>query len=405
MSLSKFISQRLSNKEHSKFTRFIIQLSTVATAMSVAVMILSVAIIVGFKDTIKDKLFVFWDHAQITQNSPSAQNIIPDSPFLINKKLLEFLHEDTRVKDVFPYLIKPVILQTPEAMEGVQLKGVETDFLLAKDLNFSHHEINDFKGNQIILSTKQANALALNIGDSLLINFMGPNDETPRLRKVGLSNIFHTGISEVDDRFALAPLHYLQDLDEYNHEAIHAYQIAFKSNNNIEQNAEEIYQAYIEPPLVSYPLSYVFPNIFGWLELLNKNTYIIIIIMAIVAIINLSTALLIFMVDRTPMVGLLKSQGAKFYDIQKIFIRQGIRIAFKGILWGCFVGIGLALLQQQFKIIKLDEAGYYMSHVPIKLIWWHVLLIIIGSITAIGSALYFPSLFAKRIKVLKALKL
>lgn len=405
MSLPYFISKRLNSKLHSKFTRFIISLATIATALSVAVMILSVGIIVGFKDSIKDKLFVFWDHAQVTENIVDAQSIIPEMPFLMDAKLINTLQNDEIVKDVQPYLLKSGILKTSTAMEGIMAKGIEKDFLLGKDLGIEASTAEAFTNGSIIISKQKAQTLSIQKGDSLLFYFMDLQTEAPRVRKLKVIDFFHTGMAEIDDQFALAPLNYIQSLDQYNELAVHGLQIQFQTHQNLEESTEHLYQSYIEPPSQIFPLSYVYPNIFGWLELLDKNAYIIIIIMSVVAIINLSTALLIFIVDRTPMVGILTAQGATGSQIQKIFIRQGIRIAIKGILWGLVIGVGLGLLQAHFKWIKLDEVAYYMDYVPVSLIWWHVLLILLGSLLMIALALYLPALFARRIQVLRALKL
>lgn len=405
MSLAYFISKRLSSKQHSKFTRFIIRLATVATAISTAFMILAVAIVIGFKDTIKDKLFVFWDHIQINQQSNYGHSIIPEQPFLMDPALLQAFEQDNLVEEIQPYLLKPVIIQKQELKHGVRLKGVQQTYLNKKDLSFEKEIDNDFTGSKIILSKSQASLLNASIGDSILIYFMGLNDYSPRVRKLELYNIFHTGMQEIDEQFALSPLNFLQDLDQYNNLAIHGYQVALKKTNAIEEDAETLYQKHIEPPMQVYPLTKVYPNIFGWLQLLDKNAYIIIIIMAIVSIINLSTALLIFIIDRTYMIGILRSIGMQNRNIQQVVVYQGIRIAIKGILWGLILGLGIAWTQIQFQWLKLNEEGYYMSYVPIKLIPWHVILIVIGNILFLSLALYLPSLFSRRIRILKALKL
>lgn len=369
-------------------------------------MILAVGIIVGFKNNIKDKLFIFWDHAQISQNIHDLQSIIPETPFLMPQALLKDLDHDPLIASVEPYLLKSGVLKSSIAMEGIMLKGVANTFLdkfkiPATDPAFPI----PFEQGQILLSKAKAKALGVTTGDSVLFYFMDQSAQTPRVRKLAVYSEFHTGMSEIDDHFALIPLQYLQSLDQYNDQTIHGIQIKFNQHHLIKEHTEYIYQKYIHPPVQIFPLNYVYPNIFGWLELLDKNAYIIIVIMSIVAIINLSTALLIFIVDRTSMIGILRALGASSGQIQKIFVQQGAKIAIKGILWGTFIGVVLGILQERFQWIKLDESAYYMSYVPVTLVWWHIVSIILGTLIMITLALFLPSIFARRVKVLKALKL
>lgn len=401
MSVSFFISKRLDSKTHSKYTRMIIRLATWATSLSVATMILAVGIIVGFKNNIKDKLFVFWDHAQLSQNINDLQSIIPETPFLIPSSLLSQFDENPLIESYYPYLLKTGILKSDLSMEGIMIKGVQSNFLT----KFNIPSTQDFNTAQVLLSQEKAKKLGVKTGDSLMFYFLDQKVATPRVRKLEVYSEFHTGMSEIDGQFALVPLIFLQSLDEYNEDVIHGVQIKFTQHNDIEEKTELLYHQYIEPPMKIFPLNYVYPNIFGWLELLDKNAYIIIIIMAVVAVINLSTALLIFIVDRTSMIGILRALGATGGQIQRIFVQQGSKIALKGIFWGTIVGVSLGGLQEHFKWIKLDESAYYMSYVPVSLVWWHILLIILGAVLMITLALFLPAIFARRIKVLKALKL
>lgn len=409
MKLSAFIANRLSNKNGTSFSRTITRLAVWATALSVAVMIISIAVVLGFKETIKDKMFVFWGHIEIAPFNANPGTIISPSPFEKDNQLIKKISQHPEVVSIYPYLIKPAILQADSLMEGLKIKGVDADY------PFKSNDAIQFEGNpisfdsknyaqQIIISKNTLNKINKNIGDSILVYFLNPDQAYPRVRKLQIAGTFHTGMEEIDANFAMSDIQLLQRVSNWDSTQINGYQVEIKDYNLSNFVAYQLYQDDLEPPMSASTMQDIYPNIFSWLDLMNRNTYIILIIMAIVAVINLSTALLIFILERTPMVGVLKTLGMPMKKIKRIFQIHASKIAIKGILWGNLVGVGFCLIQKYTHIIQLDESAYYMSFVPIQLIFWHVFLVNIFTFLFCIVILNLPLLIIKKINIIQAIK-
>lgn len=380
-----------------------------ATALSVAVMILAVAVVLGFKATIKDKMFVFWGQVLITPFNPNPSGIVTPYPIDQDSILLQTLRREPGVREVHPFAVKPAILAVEDLMAGIKLKGVSSDFPLTstaairfdgKDPGFTDSAY----GKGLIVSNSILQQLNKQIGDSLLAYFLDPEQAYPRIRKLAITGSYHTGMEEIDKNFAICDIRLLQRVSNWGTSAIHGYQVTVDDYRQATVIADQIYQDHLDPPMNRSTMEEVYGNIFSWLGLMNTNTYIILTIMGIVAFINLSTALLIFIMERTHMVGVLKTLGMSGGKIQSIFIYHAARVALVGIVAGILLGVGICLLQQYTHFISLNESAYYMTYVPIRLIGWHVLAIGLGTLICCLLVMLLPSLMVRRIAIVKALK-
>lgn len=373
-------------------------------------MIISMAVVSGFKSTIRDKMFVFWGQIEITPFNANPSYLVNPNPIAYNDTLVKAVAQISGVQSIYPYILKPVILHAENgSMEGLKLKGISPDYPLKSNaaIGFEERRIN-FKtpdySKDIILSQTTLNRLKAKVGDTLLAFFLNPDQQFPRVRKLNIAGTYHTGMSEVDQSFALCDIRLLRRISNWDANAINGYQVAVNDYKKADAIGKDIYKTCLKPPLYTSTMEDIYPNIYGWLGLMDTNAYIILIIMAVVSVINLSTALLIFILERTNMCGILKSMGMPATKLQGIFLYHATIIAFKGIVFGTVFGLTFCLLQQYFPFIHLDESAYYMKNMPIRIIGWQVSLIDVCTLVFCLIFMLIPSLFVRRISLIKAIR-
>lgn len=408
MNISSFIARRIVFQKNHSFSRFIIRLSAAATAISVAIMIMALAFVTGFQEAVSNKVFSFWAHIHLQQQEPSVSGLAEEFPSYKNDTIEKTLRNLPKIKWTDVFATKSAMLKTTEGIEGVLLKGIEATFHKQRIEPFLIEGTwLDFKSdssqNPILISAYTAKQLQLKIGDKAILFFIEDENTNPQARPVRVCGIYKTSIEEYDKTFAIVDLKLIQRINKWNSNQIAGYEVTL----NDYQDDDEVSYALLDSIPSSWyatPVRKIYPNIFDWLKLQNTNRKIIIIIMCVVAIMNLITCLLILVLERSRMIGLLKSTGAMDKQIQSIFWKQGVMIAVAGILIGNIAGLGLCWLQQATGFIRLDEAAYYVTNAPVKLIVWQVLLV--NCITFIISmlVLLIPSLLIKNIKPVKALK-
>lgn len=400
MNLPYFIARRYLLKQKGAFSSFIIRLAIVATALSVAVMILSVAIISGFKYTIREKLFSFWGHIHIAPYNTNPANLISSGAVQLDPSLINNIRQLPHVTQVTPYALSPGIIQTKGHMEGIKLKGIQQQYHFPEGMQFSGSKIsyNDTAySKQVQLSQTTADRLDVRTGDSVLICFLEPGEHFPRVRKVQVAGLYHTGMEEVDHYFAICDLRLLQRINKWPADGISGYQVDLDNDKLADTLAEDIRVRYVEPPLTTYPINGIFPNIFDWLRLQDVNARIILSIMSIVVIINLAVALVILIVEQAKMVGILKALGMTQGKMQQVFLYHSAIIAGAGILAGNILSLGLCWLQHKYGFLTLSESTYYMKEVPVRINWWQVAVIDISTLALCVICMWLPSLYIRRI--------
>lgn len=409
MNLSFLIARRIASNRKASFSRFIIRLATLATSLSVAIMIIAVAVVFGFKETIKDKMFIFWGHIQIAPFNPNPSTIITPNPFRYDPALLQKIKGEPGVRAAYPFAVKAAILNTDRIMEGIKFKGVDQSYSWKSDLaiHFSGKPP-DFSdtgyARQIVLSQSTMDKLDLKTGDTVLANFIDPEQAFPRRRKLQVSGTYHTGMDEIDQNFAFCDIRLLRRVSNWKDDDINGYQVSISDYRQSDTIADRIYYKYLNPPITRTTMQELYPNIFNWLGLMNTNAYIILVIMAVVAVINMATALLIFIMERTNMIGTLKALGMSSGKMQQIFLYHAAQVALKGILIGTLMGVGFCLLQQYTHFITMDESAYYMQYAPVKLVGWHVVLIDVCTLAFCLLVMLLPALMIKSISIVKALR-
>jgi len=409
LKVAGFIANRIAFNQQKSFSRFIIRLSTIATVISVAVMIITLALANGFQETVSQKVFSFLGHIRIQEKQPGKAIISEDSPILKNDSLVTLIKENPQVENIHPFATRYAILKTKDEIEGVLLKGFDktfdfkhlTPFIIAgRPIQFNDSTYS----REIMLSSNTAKRLHLNVNEKILVYFIRPDGKI-RPDKLTITGIYNTGIEEYDKTFAIGDLTLLQRLNDWQPEEVGGYEIFLKDYKQIDKTVEDIYN------LEDFPLTWdtvsvrdISPNIFDWLNMQDVTRNMLIVFMIIIAVINLITCLLILVLERVRMIGILKSLGATDWTVQKIFLRHSLLITIIGIILGAAFALGLLWLQQTTGFIKLKEEAYYMSTAAVKIIWWQVAAICAGTLLVCLLVLLIPTLLVKKITPVKAIQ-
>jgi lipoprotein-releasing system permease protein len=416
LKVAGFIANRIAFNQQRSFSRFIIRLSIVATVISVAVMIITLAFANGFQQTVSEKVFSFWGHIRIQEKQPMKALIAQETPIDEDNALVSEIRKNPEVESIHPFATKYAMLKTKDEIEGVLVKGLDSTY------NFDHIRqfiregrpirFNDSSySREIMLSAYTADQLKLKLNDRILIYFIQPNGP-PRANKLTITGIYKTGISEYDQLFAIADMKLIRKLNidstsdnGWKANSVGGYEIFLKDYKNIDRVADNIYD------LKDFPATWdtqsarnISPNIFDWLGMQDVTRNVLIGFMIVVAVINLITCLIILVLERVRMVGILKSLGATDWTVQKIFLRHSAIITITGILIGAALAIGFLYLQKETGFIKLKEEAYYLSEAAVKIVWWQVGAICAGTLLVCFFVLMIPSILVRKIQPVKAIQ-
>lgn len=407
MNLPFFIARRYLLRQKGTFSSFIIRLAILATSLSVATMLVTVAFVTGFKYEIREKLFSFWGHIHITPYTPNTATILTPEPMKRNMVTEQKVKAMAHVRDMQPFAVRPAIIKAGTLMEGIQLKGVTADYHLPKNVDVKGSPINysdTSYSKEILLSQTTADRMNVKAGDDLQMYFLEPGADMPRVRKLKISGIYHTGMEEVDKNYAVCDIRLLQRINSWQADDINGYQVLLDDDQLSDTLADEIFNRYIEPPLTTNTMKQIFPNVFDWLSLQDVNTRVIIFIMSIVAIINLAVALLILIVEQSRMIGVLKAQGMPNSGIMRIFYYHAALIAGAGIVLGNIIGLGFCFLQKKTGFLTLSESTYYMKYAPVRILWWQPVLIDTVTLVLCILCMSLPALYIRRILPVRVLQ-
>ena len=405
MNVEYFIAKRLftAKEENKSYTKPILRIAILAIALSVAVMLLSVMVVTGFKNNISDKIIGFGSH--ITISSFSDNQSYETEPIQISESLYTSILEDPEVKHISTFATKAGIIKTNDEILGVVLKGVSSDY----DWKFFNNNLvagkcfnvsDSVKTNQVLISENSANTLDLGVGDDLIMYFV---QNPPRVRKFEISGIYNTALTDFDKLFVMGDIKHIQSLNSWKNKQVGGVEIVVNNFNDLELVTEAVYEK-IPYNLNAQSIKEKTPQIFDWLDLQNINVRVILILMLIVGGINMITALLILILERTKMIGILKALGANNWSVRRVFLYSAGHLILKGLFWGNCIAIGFAFLQKKFSIISLDSNIYYMNTVPIDFDFTAILLLNVGTIIVCYLILIIPSIIITKITPVKAIR-
>jgi len=407
MSWEFSLAARLADKREKSFVSIIIRIASVAVALSMAVMLVTTALIAGFKTEISGKIFGFWGHLHV-QTANVYHSLLEVKPIEADTVLQQRIQSMPGIKGVQAFALQAGIVRGKKDLDGLFLKGIGPDFNRDAFLPFLQEGklpmvASNETTREMVISRQTARRLQVKTGDRFRLFFVR-NGNLLR-RSFRIAGIYKTGLEEYDSKFALVDIQHVRELQGWGPNQIGGYEIFVDDVRNLDAWVDYLHTRVLPPNLQAQSIREKIPEIFEWLTLQDINEVVILALMAVVAIINMVTALLILILERTRMVGILKSLGASDWGIRRLFLQYAGIIAIRGMLWGNMLGISLCLLQKYGHFVKLSEENYYLSEAPILLRLPDILALNLVTLVVILLFMLLPSWLITRIAPVRTLRL
>jgi lipoprotein-releasing system permease protein len=381
------------------------RLAVTSVALAITVMLISLAVVVGFKNQIRGKVvgFVAPIHIQALDRNESYE----ETPFVLDDKLQETLDNCEHITHYQITANKAGIIKTEEAIQGVVMKGVGEDydwsyFTECMKEGTVPQYVDGERSNDVLLSKNIADKMLLSLGDPVRVWFID-EDMQARGRKFNVTGIFETGLSEFDERFVFCDIAQIRKLNHWEENQASVLEIWVDDIENMKEINDKLYYS-IPPTLASYTARESNPQIFDWLDLLDTNVWLILALMFLVAGITVISMLLIIIIEKTSTIGLLKAMGASDSFVRKVFLYRSVRILLIGMLIGNIVGLGFCLLQYYTGFIHLNPETYYLSAVPVELRLCTVIILNICTFVLWLLMLLIPTGIINRIRPAKSIR-
>lgn len=387
-----------------------VRIAMAGIIIGLAVMIVSVAVAVGFKHQVRDK--VVGMGADILVSSINGAQLYQMGPIVGNDSLMQVFAQTPGVRHVQRYSSKAGMIMTSDDFYGMMLKGVgqEYDFTFLKN-HLVEGEIPVFTdsvaSNKVLLSQSVADKLSLKVGDKLYTYFV---DGNVRVRRLTISGIYQTNFSYYDDLFLVTDLYTVNRLNSWKAGQVGGLEVSVSDYRNLDKVNDRL-RFMLEDAVDNYGEIYcsrtveeVYPQIFDWLNLLDINVWVILILMTGVSGFTMISGLLIIILERTNMIGVLKALGADNSSIRRIFLSFSVFLIGRGMLWGNIIGIAVCSIQYFFQPLQLDSRTYYVSSVPVELPLGWYLLLNIGTLVVSVLMLIGPSFLISRIHPAKSIR-
>lgn len=403
MRTSAFIASRLALGKYKSFASLIIRLAWIGAGLSVSVMIIAVAIVIGYKEEITDKVLGFGGHIEIHSTGTSGN--FDYVPFTDSAAVKKNILSVEGIQSVAPVFARPGIMKSDEEYEGIVFKGVNgqynTDYLKANLLRGRLPGFGDsLKKREILISKIIAGKLKLDTGSVVKIYFV---NEPVRVIPCTVTGIYETGLEDNDQLFVVGSISEMQRIFSNRKPLITHYEVLVKDIEKLELTDKKLSKK-LPLELNAETLKELHQSIFSWLGYLDQNISIILTLMIIVACINMITALIILIIERTNMIGILKAMGSGNDLIKRIFLNHAFYILLLGLVFGNVLGIGLGMLQDHFRLVSLQQDIYYLPYVPVSIHWTHVLMINAGTIILCMTSLYLPVRMINKIQPVRAIR-
>ncbi len=405
MNVEYFIAKRLftAKEKNNRYIKPILRIAILAIALSVAVMLLSVTILSGFKKEITNKVVGFGSH--ITISNFTDNHSYESEPISIEQEFYPSINQWESIAHIQTFATKAGIIKADTEIMGVVLKGIASDF----DWTFFKNHLvsgttfvlkDSIKTNNVLISEKIATELMLEVGDDLVMYFV---QDPPRVRKFKISGIYNTAFEDYDKLIVLGDIKHIQALNSWKKKEVGGFELMVTNFDKLEQITAEVYES-IGYDLNAQSIKEKNAVLFDWLSLQDINIKVILILMLVVGGVNMITALLILILERTRLIGILKALGATNWSVRKVFLYNAMHLIIRGLLWGNVIGLGLALLQKYFQFISLDPSIYYMTTIPINFDILAILLLNLGTLLVCWLILILPSIIIAKITPVKAIR-
>lgn len=406
MNTELFIARHIVTRSRENFSRPVILLAIAAIALGLAVMIIAISVVTGFQQEISDKVTGFGAHIQI---GPYSGNVSYEkTPISKNQDFYPVLDRMEEVRKIQVFALKAGIIKENDQIQGVVLKGVGSDY----DWSFFGDKIiegeplnikDSAETDDVLISRVLANLLKLEVGDPLRMYFIAGDQSKTRGRRFTIKGIYETGLEEFDKLYVIGDIKHIRELNYWKPGQVGGFEVLLHDFDDIDKVTEEVFSN-ISYELDAQSIRDLYPQIFDWLELQDKNVIVILVLVVLVAAVTMISTLLILILERTNMIGILKALGARNISIRKVFLYNAAYIIGIGLFWGNLFGIGLCLLQEYTGLITLDQESYYMDVVPINLNLWCILLVNAGALLINLLILIIPSYIIAKITPIKAIR-
>ena len=409
MNLEYFIAKRLiTARDHkSSISAPIIKIAIAAIAIGMIMMIISVATGIGLQQKIRQKVAAFNGHIIIT-NYDENQSQLSLTPISTHQDFYPKFKNVEGINHIQAVATKSGIIRTETAFEGIIFKGVGKEYrwnnlqeyLVSGKLPNLNSQLNE----EVLISEFLAKRLNLKVGDKFNTFFMKEDsNQKPNLRVFKITGIFNSGFQEFDSTYIIGDIRHIQRINKWEFDQVGAFEVFVDDFNFIQEKGQEVYEK-TGSTLDTQTIIEKYYYIFEWLKLFDFNIIVILIIMIAVATINMVVALLVLILERTQMVGILKSMGANNWAVRKIFLYNAFYLISKGLIWGNVIGIGMLVIQQNFGIIKLNPENYYVNEAPVFIDFGYIFLLNIGTILICLLILLIPSYIITKISPIKAIR-
>ncbi|HAH26109.1 MAG TPA: ABC transporter permease [Prolixibacteraceae bacterium] len=415
MNINLYIARRIFSAKENKqnLSHRIVNIALFGIVLGLVVLILSVAIVTGYKSEVGRKVIGFGSHLQIV-NLDTNQSF-ETVPISQNQPFLEELKKIEGIRHVQTFATKPGIIRTENEIHGVVLKGIGPDF----DWSFFQEnkvagevfQVQDtIRSNKVWVSKQMADLLNLKLGDALFMFFIDQSESVPRQRKFELAGIYKTSLEEFDRMFVLVDINHIRRLNNWKNDEVSGFEILVNDFRNLPEQEKAVNSLLLRntnpdsPVLQVVSIKEKYGHIFDWLNLLDMNVWVILILMILVAGFNMVSSLLVIILERTQMIGILKALGARNWSIRKVFLYFSVMLILKALIWGNLIGIAICLIQQYTHVIKLDPTSYYLEYVPINLTILQLVMLNVGTIVITMLMLLLPSYFITKVSPEKTIR-
>ncbi len=403
MNFPRLVANRLRRTKTRSFTATVSRIGVGSIALGLAVALIAFAVLFGYKGAIQQKVFSLDAHLRVTQFTLNRS--FEETPLPLHSPLYDGWRKLTAVRHLQAVAHKGGILKTKEELQGALLRGVGRDYdwanlrpsLVAGRIP-AFPDSADSK--EILMSRRLATNLRLKVGDAVPMYFL---QQPPRVRKLTVVGLYETNLdAEFDNQLIIGDLRLVQKLNGWGRDTVGAYEVFVRDVAQLRPAADDVARLLQSDQNLEL-VTERYPALFDWLTILDRNIVVFLVLILAVCSFNMVSILLVMMMERTPMIGLLKALGSTDWQIRQIFLNQGVALIVRGLLWGNGLGYGLCWLQSRFHLIPLDPAAYYVSAVPITWNWPVALLLNAATLALVSVALLIPTLVVTRIQPVKAI--
>lgn len=398
-----FIARRIFRGGQGSFTRPIIHISVASVSLGIAVLILAVAILKGFQQEIRNKIIGFGGHIQVSYYDNNSSFEV--EPIRWDPTLAATIATITGVTHVQPYGIKAAILKNDNQIEGVVLKGVSHDY----DWDFFRGKIVEgeipvldsvTRSNEVLISKHTARKMGFELHDKVILHFV---QDPPRYRSLTIAGIYETGLQDFDQIYLFGDIRHIARLNDWEQDQISGFEVLIDDFANLERVTMAVDEM-LPFDLLAESIRDRNPQLFGWLDLMDLNVLIILIITILVALIHMTSTLLIMIIERTNMIGVLKALGMNNISLRRLFLINGGMLLLKGIVYGNAFALSIGLFQHYTGIITLDQESYYLDKVPVHLAFTDIMLVNAGVLIICLLVMIIPSWIIGRIAPIRAIR-